>query len=132
MPTESDARALAADGRARPLVPRTASPAIPGVIEKWEWKTRVNHSEVGIRRMKPKRGSCNRETGHIWFNVELAKKDRDCLEYLAGPVQAVAHLLERTHGDRFTKPMHKNMPAWRARRDGLNQGPPGHEQWMRP
>ncbi len=24
--------------------------------------------------MKTKWGSCNRETGHIWFNVELAKK----------------------------------------------------------
>ena len=27
-----------------------------------------------IRRMKTKWGSCNRETGHIWFNLELAKK----------------------------------------------------------
>ena len=32
--------------------------------------------------MKTKWGSCNRETRHIWFNTELAKKHPDCLEYI--------------------------------------------------
>jgi predicted metal-dependent hydrolase len=43
----------------------------------------------------------------------------------------MTHLLERAHGQRFTKVMDKNMPDWRARRDRLNQDPLGHEQWMR-
>ena len=43
-----------------------------------------------IRRMKTKWGSCNRETGHIWFNLELAKKHPDCLEYIV--VHEMTHL----------------------------------------
>lgn len=104
--------------------------AIPDLIEKWERKMRVTVPKWSIRRMKTKWGSCNRETGHIWFNVELAKKHPECLEYLA--VHEMTHLLERSHGPRFTKLMDKHLPGWRARRDRLNEAPLGHEQWVRP
>jgi predicted metal-dependent hydrolase len=103
--------------------------AIPPVIAKWEHQVSVTVPKWSIRRMKTKWGSCNRQTGHIWFNVELAKKHPDCLEYLA--VHEMTHLLERGHGERFTKLMDKNMADWRARRDLLNQSPLGHEQWVR-
>ena len=103
--------------------------AIPAVIEKWERKIRVTVPKWSIRRMKTKWGSCNRESGHIWFNVELAKKHPDSMEYLA--VHEITHLLERGHGERFIKMMDKNLPDWRARRDQLNQAPLGHEQWVR-
>ena len=43
-------------------------------------------------------GSCNRETGHVWFNLELAKKHPLCLEYIV--VHEMTHLLERNHGER--------------------------------
>lgn len=104
--------------------------AIPDLIMKWERKMRVTVPKWSIRRMKTKWGSCNRETGHIWFNVELAKKHPECLEYLA--VHEMTHLLERSHGPRFTKLMDKHLPDWRARRDRLNEAPLGHEQWVRP
>ena len=103
--------------------------AIPGVVEKWEAKMSVTVPKWSIRRMKTKWGSCNRETGHIWFNLELAKKHPESLEYLA--VHEMTHLLERGHGDRFTKLMDTFMPEWRARRDRLNEAPLGHEQWER-
>jgi hypothetical protein len=101
--------------------------ALPGVIEKWERKMKVTVPRWSIRRMKTKWGSCNRESGHIWFNVELAKNHPDCLEYLV--VHEMTHLLERTHGERFTKLMDKNMPDWRARRDRLNSAPLAAQQW---
>ena len=104
--------------------------AIPALIEKWERRMEVTVPKWSIRRMKTKWGSCNRETGHIWFNVELAKKHPESLEYLV--VHEMTHLLERNHGDRFTKLMDKNLPEWRARRDRLNEAPLGHEQWNRP
>jgi predicted metal-dependent hydrolase len=104
--------------------------AIPIVIAKWEPRIHVVVPKWSIRRMKTKWGSCNRETGHIWFNVELAKKHPDCLEYLA--VHEMTHLLERGHGERFAKLMDQAMPGWRARRDLLNEAPLGHEQWVRP
>ena len=104
--------------------------AIPNLIDKWERKMRVTVPKWSIRRMKTKWGSCNRETGHIWFNVELAKKHPECLEYLA--VHEMVHLLERSHGPRFSKLMDTHLPDWRARRDRLNEAPLGHEQWVRP
>jgi predicted metal-dependent hydrolase len=104
--------------------------AIPGLIAKWEPKIGVTVPKWSIRRMKTKWGSCNRETGHIWFNVELAKKHPENLEYLA--VHEMTHLLQRGHGEHFTKLMDKFLPEWRSRRDRLNEAPLGHEQWVRP
>jgi len=101
--------------------------AIPAVIAKWEAKMGVRVPKWSIRRMKTKWGSCNRETGHIWFNVELAKKHPECLEYLA--VHEMTHLLERDHGERFTNLMDALMPDWRARRDRLNAAPLAYEEW---
>jgi predicted metal-dependent hydrolase len=103
--------------------------AIPAVLAKWQPKVGVTVPKWSIRRMKTKWGSCNRETGHVWFNLELAKKSPDSLEYLA--VHEMAHLIERNHGERFTKLMDKCMPDWRARRDRLNEAPLGHEQWVK-
>lgn len=103
--------------------------AIPDVIEKWERRMRVTVPKWSIRRMKTKWGSCNRETGHIWFNVELAKKHPECLEYIA--VHEMTHLRERSHGPRFTRLMDGYLPDWRAGRDRLNESPLGHEQWVK-
>ncbi len=101
--------------------------AVPPVLEKWEQKLDVTVPKWSIRRMKTKWGSCNRETGHIWFNVELAKKHPDSLEYVV--VHEMIHLLERGHGERFVKLMDKHLPTWKARRDQLNGAPLVHEQW---
>lgn len=101
--------------------------AIPGLIAKWEPILEVSVPRWSIRRMKTKWGSCNRETGHIWFNVELAKKHPESLEYIV--VHEMAHHLERSHGERFTKLMDGLMPDWKRRRDDLNASPLAHEEW---
>lgn len=101
--------------------------AVPAVIAKWEPAIGVRVSRWTIRRMKTKWGSCNRESGHIWLNVELAKKHPDSLEYIV--VHEMTHLLERGHGTRFTKLMNGFLPDWRARRDQLNDAPHRHEEW---
>jgi predicted metal-dependent hydrolase len=101
--------------------------AIPALIARWEPILEVSVPRWSIRRMKTKWGSCNRETGHIWFNMELAKKHPECLEYIL--VHEMTHLLERNHGRRFTKLMDKFLPSWRSRRDQLNEAPLGHEEW---
>lgn len=101
--------------------------AIPDLITSWEPVLEVSVPRWSIRRMKTKWGSCNRETGHIWFNVELAKKHPDCLEYVV--VHEMAHHLERNHGERFTRLMDQSMPRWRMRRDRLNDAPLANEAW---
>lgn len=100
---------------------------IPNLIAKWEPKLEVSVPQWTVRRMKTKWGSCNRDTGHIWLNVELAKKHPDCLEYIV--VHEMAHYLERNHGERFTKIMDKYMPAWRGLREQLNNAPLAQEKW---
>lgn len=101
--------------------------SIPAVIETWEQKLEVSVPKWTIRRMKTKWGSCNRETRHLWFNVELAKKHPDCLEYIV--VHEMTHYFERNHGERFTKLMDKHLPDWRSRRDQLNGSPLAEETW---
>ena len=78
--------------------------------------------------MKTKWGSCNRESGHIWFNLELAGKHPDLLEYIL--VHEMTHLLERGHNGRFTALMDTFLPNWRALRDELNGAPLAHEEWF--
>lgn len=101
--------------------------AVPDLIAKWEPIVGVSVPRWSIRRMKTKWGSCNRETRHIWFNVQLAKKHPDCLEYIV--VHEMTHYLERNHGERFTKLMDGFMPDWRRRRDQLNDAPLANEDW---
>jgi predicted metal-dependent hydrolase len=101
--------------------------AIPDLIAKWEPVLDVSVPRWSIRRMKTKWGLCNRESHHIWFNVELAKKHPDCLEYIL--VHEMTHYLERNHGERFTTLMDDFLPDWRARRDQLNESPLAHEEW---
>jgi predicted metal-dependent hydrolase len=101
--------------------------AVPPLIEKWEPVVGRSVQQWGIRRMKTKWGSCNRETGHIWINLELAKKHPYSLEYVV--VHEMAHLVERNHGERFAKLMDSLMADWRPRRDALNAAPLADEAW---
>jgi len=102
--------------------------AIPALIETWEPAIGRSVPRWSIQRMKTKWGSCSRETGHIRFNQELAKKHPRCLEYIV--VHEMTHLLERGHGERFTKLMDGFMLDWRGRRDELNGAPLADEQWV--
>ena len=101
---------------------------IPTLIAKWEPILATTVPGWSLRRMKTKWGTCSRETGQLRFNVELAKKHPDCLEYVI--VHEMTHLLERNHTERFTTLMDGFLPDWRARRDLLNGAPLGHEDWV--
>lgn len=100
---------------------------VPPLLAKWENKLDVQVSQVGIKRMKTRWGSCNREVRRVWLNLELAKKPVQCLEYIL--VHEMAHLLERWHGDRFVAILDKHMPRWRQHRDELNSTPLRDEAW---
>ena len=101
--------------------------AVPSLISKWEAILGVKVAEWGVKQMKTKWGSCNKDARRIWLNLELAKKPVQCLEYIV--VHEMVHLLERHHNDRFTKHMDKFMPQWRLIRSELNRGPLRHETW---
>lgn len=97
------------------------------MIAKWELVMGVKVRRVFVQRMKTRWGSCNYEAGTIRLNSELAKKPRECLEYLI--VHEMVHLLEPTHNARFIALMDRYMPQWSARRAQLNRLPVRHEEW---
>lgn len=100
---------------------------IPPLLEKWQPIIGAQASHWGIKKMKTKWGSCNPTARRIWFNLELAKKPVQCLEYIV--VHELVHLLERRHGERFIALMDEFMPNWRVCRGMLNSGVLGHEAW---
>jgi predicted metal-dependent hydrolase len=101
--------------------------AIPAVIARWTQVMGVAIERFYVQQMKTKWGSCNHRAGTIRLNTELAKKPKECLEYVV--VHEMAHLLEPTHNARFIALMDKFIPNWRLQRDHLNQLPVRHEEW---
>lgn len=100
---------------------------IPLVIRKWERELQTIVPKWTVRRMKTKWGSCNRESRHIWLNLELAKKNPSCLEYII--VHEMTHYVEGKHNDRFAELMDQRLPDWRSRRSELNGAPLSDEDW---
>lgn len=96
-------------------------------IAFWEKQMNLKVAEFGIKKMRTKWGSCNREARRIWLNLELAKKPKECLEYIV--VHEMVHVIERNHGTRFVALMDQFLPQWRQYKDDLNRLPVGHSNW---
>lgn len=92
---------------------------IPKLVTKWEDKLDVQIEDWGVRLMKTKWGSCNIENRRIWLNLELAKKNKYCVEYVV--LHEMVHLKERHHNDRFKGLLDKHMPGWESVREELNE-----------
>lgn len=101
--------------------------AVAAMIAKWAPLMGVKVARFFVQRMKTKWGSCNAGAGSIRLNTELAKKPRECLEYIV--VHELAHLLEPTHNQRFVTLMDRFMPKWRFYKRELNKLPVRHEAW---
>lgn len=97
------------------------------LIAKWEPLMGVTVQRIFVQRMKTKWGSCNPRASSIRLNTDLARKPRECLEYIL--VHEMAHLVEPTHNARFTTLMDQLMPKWHSYRESLNRLPVRHENW---
>ncbi len=97
------------------------------LAEEWQKRMSVEASAVFIQRMRTRWGSCNRDSGTIRLNTDLAKKPRECLEYIL--VHELAHLLVPTHNARFVALMDQYLPGWPNRRQLLNRLPVRHDDW---
>lgn len=102
---------------------RNAAP----LIERWQRKIDVDVTGFFVQSMKTKWGSCNASSRTIRLNTELAKKPRECLEYIV--VHELVHLLEPTHNSHFIALMDRFMPRWHVYRQELNRLPVRHENW---
>ncbi|MBK9579112.1 MAG: M48 family metallopeptidase [Fibrobacteres bacterium] len=101
--------------------------AAQNLFAQWEPRLGVKVTKLFVQHMKTRWGSCNPDSGSIRLNTELAKKPRECLEYIV--VHELTHLREPNHGDRFTAILDQVMPNWRQRKALLNRLPVRHEEW---
>ena len=85
----------------------------------WEGITGLKTSGWQTKHMKTRWGTCNTGTGKIWLNLQLAKKEPICLDYVL--LHETVHLAQRNHGKKFVALMDKYMPNWREIKIKLNR-----------
>ena len=88
------------------------------LVPKWERTLNVKANRIKTHAMKTKWGSCNTENGTILFNIELAKKPIECIEYVV--VHELLHLKERNHNDIFIAYLERHLPNWKHLKAQLN------------
>ena len=88
-------------------------------LPKWEQITVLYCDSWQTKYMTTRWGTCNTATKKIWFNLQLAKKPVECLEYVM--LHELAHLKVRNHGKDFVAILDKYMPYWRETRKLLNE-----------
>ena len=91
--------------------------AIPEVLEKCTKIVGKKPAGVNVRKMK-NWGNCKKD-GRITLNLNLAKKDKECLEYVM--IHELCHLIEFNHGKNFKKLMDKFCPNWKEIKKRLNE-----------
>ena len=91
--------------------------AIPPVLEKCTKIVGRKPTDVKVRKMK-NWGNCKQD-GRITLNLNLAKKDPKCLEYVM--IHELCHLIEFNHGKKFKKLMDKFCPNWKDIKKKLNE-----------
>jgi predicted metal-dependent hydrolase len=102
-------------------------PAAEEYIQDWQPKLGVEAKRLYVQRMRTRWGSCNTAAQTIRLNTDLARKPKECLEYIV--VHELVHLLEPTHNERFQMLMQRYLPDWKHRRQVLNRLPVRHEDW---
>ncbi len=91
------------------------------LIGKWEKILSVRVSKWDVKRMETRWGSCNHSKATLLFNLELAKRNQHCVEYIVA--HEMIHILERTHTDRFRHILFSHLPDWESYRKELNEFP---------
>lgn len=89
------------------------------LLPEWEKKTNLHCSEWRTKYMETKWGTCNTKNNRIWFNIQLAQKNLECLEYVI--LHELAHTKVRNHGKEFKAIMDLYMPNWKEIQNTLNE-----------
>ena len=91
---------------------------IERLLPKWEKITGLHCDSWQTKYMVTRWGTCNTDKKKLWFNLQLAQKPLECLEYVI--LHELIHLRERTHNATFIAYMDLYMKNWRAIRKELN------------
>ncbi len=78
----------------------------------WEARTGLKSQGFQLRDMTTRWGTCNVNKKTLCFNLQLAKRDLACLDYVI--LHELAHLKVPNHGPEFKAILDRYMPDWRA------------------
>ncbi|MCL2752868.1 MAG: M48 family metallopeptidase [Defluviitaleaceae bacterium] len=88
------------------------------LLPKWEDMTGLKCDSWQTKYMTSKWGTCNLVKKKLWFNLQLAKKPIECLEFII--LHELIHLKVKNHNAEFTALMDKYMPLWKEIKKKLN------------
>lgn len=97
------------------------TPVIADMVKRFGEKIGIMPEHWEVRRMQSRWGSCSMAKRKILFNIELAKKPKECIEYVV--LHEMCHLLCRTHSKVFKKMLDDYLPNWVTVKDKLNEFP---------
>ncbi|MFW5780197.1 MAG: M48 family metallopeptidase [Bacillota bacterium] len=87
-------------------------------LESWQQKTGIIASEMRIKDMKTRWGSCNIEKKRIWLSLRLVNYDMECLSYVI--LHEILHIKQRYHNKSFYNMLSYFLPQWKEYRKLLN------------
>lgn len=93
----------------------------------WENILGVELNQIYLQRMKTRWGSSNPIGKNIRINLELAKKPRECLEYIV--VHELMHFKIPSHNDEYKLLMNQYFANWQQIRAKLSELPVGYAEW---
>lgn len=88
------------------------------LLTKWEPVIGIKISELRIKKMKTRWGTCNSKAKRIWLNLELIRYPIDFIETIL--VHEMIHFLEKGHNKRFYSFMTQFLPNWKENSANLN------------
>ena len=72
---------------------------------------KIPYPTLTIRKMTTRWGVCNSKLKRVTLNLELIKKEPDCLDYVI--VHELSHFIEMNHSNKFWKVVEKNYPNYK-------------------
>lgn len=84
--------------------------ALPAAIKRCETSTGLAASEYRVKKMRTRWGTCNPKAQRIWLSINLAKKPKQCLDYVL--THELVHLVERGHTPRFHALVARYFPGY--------------------
>ncbi len=91
----------------------------PTLLEKWEKQMNLRSSKVTLRLMKSCWGSCRSNSRALTFNLLLATKPLECVEYVI--IHELAHIVYPNHSPEFWKLVAKYCPDYIRIRQSLRR-----------
>lgn len=91
---------------------------IAELLPRWEGITGLHCASWQIKYMVTRWGTCNILQRRLWFNLQLAQRPVECLEYVI--LHELLHLLEPSHNAVFKGYLDQYMKDWRAVKSLLN------------